>query len=127
MNKILDQLKFNNDGLIPVIIQDHETHEVLMLAYMNREAVERSLAGPYVTFWSRSRKKFWVKGEDSGHTQEVKKIFLDCDEDALLIQVDQKVAACHEGFRSCFFREIEKDRLQVVGKRLFDPKEVYKK
>lgn len=127
MNKILDQLKFNNDGLIPVIIQDHENHEVLMLAYMNREAVERSLAGPYVTFWSRSRKKFWVKGEDSGHTQEVKKIFLDCDEDALLIQVDQKVAACHEGFRSCFFREIEKDRLQVVGKRLFDPKEVYKK
>ena len=127
MNKILDQLKFNNDGLIPVIIQDQKSHEVLMLAYMNREAVEKTLQGPYVTFWSRSRKKFWVKGEDSGHTQEVKNVFLDCDEDSLLIQVDQKVAACHEGFRSCFFREIEGDRLQTVGERVFNPKEVYKK
>ena len=124
---LLDQLKFDQNGLIAAIIQDYQTGDVLMFAYMNREAVEKTLQGPYVTFWSRSRKKLWVKGEESGHTQEVKGVFYDCDADALLIQVDQKVAACHEGYRSCFFRKIEGDHSHIVAKKIFDPKETYRK
>lgn len=124
---ILDQLKFDENGLIAAIIQDYKNDQVLMFAYMNREAVERTLQGPFVTYWSRSRKKFWLKGEESGHTQEVKEIFYDCDGDALLIKVDQKVAACHEGYRSCFFRKIENGESKVIAERIFDPKTVYKK
>lgn len=127
---ILDKLKFDENGLIAAIIQDHQTHEVLMFAFMNREAVEKTLKGPYVTFWSRSRKKLWVKGEESGHTQEVKAVYYDCDADALLIKVDQKVAACHEGYRSCFFRKIDGPEAKdshVIAERLFDPKATYKK
>lgn len=127
MNPIVNQLKFDGDGLIGAIIQDHKTGEVLMFAFMNREAVERTLKGPYVTFWSRSRKKYWVKGEESGHTQEVKEVFYDCDGDALLIKVDQKVAACHEGYRSCFFRRIDGDESQVIAEKIFDPDTTYKK
>ncbi len=123
----LDQLKFDSEGLIPAIIQDHDTNEVLMVAFMNREAVEKTLAGPYATFWSRSRKRLWVKGEESGHTQTVKEVFLDCDSDALLIKVDQKVAACHEGYRSCFFRKVESGKSRIVGKPIFNPKETYKR
>lgn len=124
---IIDELKFDENGLISAIIQDHKTGEVLMFAFMNREAVEKTLQGPYVTFWSRSRKKLWVKGEESGHTQAVKEVFFDCDGDALLIKVDQKVAACHEGYRSCFFRKIEGDGSKVIAERLFDPKQTYQK
>lgn len=124
---ILNELKFNEEGLIAAIVQDSKNGEILMLAYMNREAVEKTLRGPYVTFYSRSRNKLWVKGEESGHTQEVKEVFYDCDADALLIKVDQKVAACHEGYRSCFYRKIEGDKSMVVAKRLFDPKQIYKK
>jgi phosphoribosyl-AMP cyclohydrolase len=123
----LPPFKFDENGLISAIIQDAQTNEVLMFAHMNREALEKTIKGPYVTFWSRSRKKLWVKGEESGHTQEVKEIFYDCDADALLIKVDQKVAACHEGYRSCFFRKIENGEGKVTGKRLFDPKATYKK
>ena len=124
---MISQLKFDADGLIPAVIQDHRTGEVLMVAQMNREAVEKTLKGPCVTFWSRSRKKLWVKGEESGHTQAVKEVFYDCDADALLIKVDRKVAACHEGYRSCFFRKIEKGETKVIAERLFDPKQIYKK
>lgn len=124
---ILNQLKFDENGLIAAVIQDYKNNDVLMFAFMNREAVEKTLQGPYVTYWSRSRKKLWVKGEDSGHTQEVKEIFYDCDGDTLLIKVDQKVAACHEGYRSCFFRKIEKGESKVIAERVFDPKAVYKK
>ena len=127
MDSILNQLKFDKNGLIAAIIQDDQTNEVLMFAFMNREAVERTLKGPHVTLWSRSRKKIWVKGEESGHTQEVKEIYYDCDADALLIKVDQKVAACHEGYRSCFFRKIEDGQSKIVAKRIFDPKVTYKK
>ncbi len=127
MNPILKELKFDEDGLIPAIGQDYKNNEVLMFAFMNREAVEKTLKGPYATFWSRSRNKLWVKGEESGHTQEVKEVFYDCDGDVLLIKVDQKVAACHEGYRSCFFRKIEGDESKVIAKRLFDPKSTYKK
>lgn len=127
MNPILNQLKFDEQGLISAVIQDHKTGEVLMFAFMNREAVEKTLQGPYVTFWSRSRKKLWVKGEESGHTQEVKEVYYDCDGDALLIKVDQKVAACHEGYRSCFFRKVENGAAKIVAGKVFNPKETYKK
>ncbi len=127
MSSILNELKFNPEGLIAAIIQDAKTGEVLMFAYMNREAVAKTLEGPFVTFWSRSRKKLWVKGEESGHTQTVKEVLYDCDADALLIKVEQKVAACHEGYRSCFFRKIEKSETKVIAKKVFEPKEIYKK
>ncbi|MBI2082774.1 MAG: phosphoribosyl-AMP cyclohydrolase [Deltaproteobacteria bacterium] len=127
MNSVIDQLKFDENGLITAVIQDYNNNEVLMVAHMNREAVEKTLKGPYVTFWSRSRKKLWVKGEESGHTQEVKEVFIDCDADTLLIKVDQKVATCHEGYRSDFFRKIEKGKIEIIAEKIFEPKEIYKK
>lgn len=119
-------LKYNDDGLIPAIVQDSDTGEVLMMAYMNREAVEKTLASGETWFWSRSRKKFWHKGETSGNTQKINDIYYDCDRDTLLIRVVQKGAACHEGYYSCFHYRIEKDgTAAVVGDRCFDPEEVY--
>jgi phosphoribosyl-AMP cyclohydrolase len=116
------------DGLIPVIIQDASTHEVLMLGYMNQEAWEKTIKTGRASFWSRSRKKIWVKGETSKHFQEVKEIYLDCDGDTLLLKVDQiGGAACHMGFRSCFHQRYEERKWKVSGKRIFDPKEVYGK
>ncbi|HSB03960.1 MAG TPA: phosphoribosyl-AMP cyclohydrolase [Thermodesulfobacteriota bacterium] len=113
-------------GLIPVIIQDASTDEILMMAYMNQGAWEETLKTRKATFWSRSRRKFWIKGETSGHFQEVKEIFLDCDGDTLLLKVDQKGgAACHTGFRSCFHQRFEKGEWKVSGEKVFDPKEVY--
>ncbi len=116
------------NGLIPVIIQDASTHEVLMLGYMNQEAWEETLRTKRASFWSRSRKKLWIKGETSGHFQEIREIYLDCDGDTLLLKVNQiGGAACHTGFRSCFHRQYEEDGWKVIGKRIFDPKEVYGK
>ena len=116
------------DGLIPVIIQDASTNEVLMLGYMNREAWEKTLATKRSSFWSRSRQRLWVKGETSGHFQEVKEIYLDCDGDTLLFKVNQiGGAACHTGFRSCFHRRYEEGGWKVLGERVFEPKEVYGK
>ena len=116
------------DGLIPVIIQDATTREVLMLGYMNREAWEKTVGTGRASFWSRSRKKIWVKGEISGNYQEVREIRLDCDGDTLLLKVDQiGGAACHTGFQSCFHQRYEKGKWKVFGKRIFDPKEVYGK
>jgi len=115
-------------GLIPVIIQDASTNEVLMLGYMNRASWKKTLETKKASFWSRSRKKIWVKGETSGHFQKIKGIYLDCDGDTLLLRVDQiGGAACHTGFRSCFHRRLEKGKWKVFGKRIFDPKEVYGK
>src|SRR5882724_7510978 len=102
-----DQLKFNPDGLIPAIIQEKATGRVLMMAWMNRESLEKTIATGKTHFWSRSRKKFWMKGESSGHTQSVKDISFDCDGDTILIQVEQIGAACHEGYKSCFFRSVD--------------------
>lgn len=114
------------DGFIPAIIQDAQTGEVLMLGYMNREAWEKTLKTKRTSFWSRSRKRIWVKGEQSGHFQEIKEIYLDCDGDTLLLKVDQKGgAACHTGFRSCFHHRYEEEGWRVSGKQIFDPKEVY--
>lgn len=102
-----DKLKFTADGLIPAIIQEQSTGRVLMMAWMNRASLETTVATGKTHFWSRSRQKFWMKGESSGHVQLVKDIAFDCDGDTLLIQVEQTGAACHEGFKSCFFRSVE--------------------
>ncbi len=123
----MKKLSFNKEGLIPVIIQDIETGEVLMMAWMNREALEKTLGTGKTHFWSRSRKRFWLKGEASGHYQLVREIRVDCDEDALLIKVEQVKAACHTGYRSCFFRKVNgKGELELVAKKVFEPKKVYK-
>lgn len=116
------------DGLIPVVIQDASTHQVLMLGYMNQQAWEETLRSKRVTFWSRSRNKLWQKGETSGHFQEVKEILLDCDGDTLLIRANQiGGAACHTGYRSCFHHRFEDGEWKLSGERIFDPKEVYGK
>jgi len=124
---LLSQLKYDADGLIPAIIQDAENGEVLMMGWMDREAVQRTLSGEKVCFWSRSRKKYWVKGETSGHYQLVKGVYVDCDMDVLLIKVSQVGAACHAGYRSCFFREVTPGGLAVIAEQIVDPDEVYKK
>lgn len=125
----LDQLKFGRDGLIPAIIQDAKDGRVLMMAWMNRESLEQTIVRRQTVFWSRSRQKFWVKGETSGHVQQVKDIAVDCDGDALLIKVEQVGAACHEGYRSCFFRSFTEggDGLRVTEARLVNPDEIYRK
>ena len=115
-------------GLIPAIVQDHKTGEVLMLAFMNEEAWEHSLATDRATYYSRSRQKLWIKGESSGNLQHIKEIRIDCDNDTVLLKVEQVgEAACHTGHRSCFYQKVEDGAVQVVGEPLFDPKEVYKK
>ena len=103
---LLAQVRFNADGLVPAIAQSADTGEVLMLAYMNREALEETIATGRVCYWSRSRQRLWRKGESSGHTQRLIGLSLDCDGDALLVRVEQKGAACHTGARSCFFRKL---------------------
>ena len=115
-------------GLAPAIAQDAESGEVLMLAWMNREAYEETLRTKRACYFSRSRNKLWRKGEESGHIQEVKEVLIDCDADTILLKVHQVGgAACHEGYKSCFFRRVGPEGLQVVGTRVFDPKQVYKK
>ncbi len=110
------------DRLIPAIAQDVKTREVLMLAYMNAEALEKTIETGRAHYWSRSRKKLWLKGESSGHVQMVREIRIDCDQDAVLLLIDQEGGACHTGYRSCFYRNIEGD---VVGEKVFEPEDVY--
>jgi phosphoribosyl-AMP cyclohydrolase len=115
-------------GLIPAIAQDFKTGEVLMLAYMNRESWEATLASGKATYYSRSRKSLWVKGETSGHVQWVKEIRIDCDNDTLLLKVDPVGgAACHTGYRSCFYQKVVNQSIVLDGQKVFDPEEVYKK
>ena len=125
--QILSEIKFDRDGLVAAIIQDETNNQVLMLGYMNAEAITATVNTGRVCFWSRSRQKLWIKGETSGHTQNVKSIAVDCDGDALLIKVEQKVAACHVGYRSCFFREVSPDgeSTRVVGEKVFEAESVY--
>lgn len=112
-------LKYDDKGLVAAIIQDDENDQVLMLAYMNAEAVRRTLDTRRVTYWSRSRQQYWVKGETSGFTQELQSAYYDCDKDALLLRVIQKGAACHEGYRSCFFRRIDQgDEPEIIADQL---------
>ena len=116
-----------NDGLLPAIAQDAETGEVLMLAWMNREAFEETQQTGRAVYFSRSRNRLWRKGEESGHAQEVVGVYVDCDADTILLKVRQVGAACHEGYRSCFFRQVDGDDVKVVAERLIDPQNVYKK
>ena len=124
-----DKLKFDSNGLIPAIIQEQGTGRVLMMAWMNRASLEKTIATGKTHFWSRSRQKFWMKGETSGHVQQVKDIAFDCDGDTLLIQVEQTGAACHEGYKSCFFRSIESDgkSFKITESQLQKPEEIYRK
>ncbi|MBP5182517.1 MAG: phosphoribosyl-AMP cyclohydrolase [Lentisphaeria bacterium] len=116
-------------GLIPAIAQDYKTNKVLMLAYINEESWNETLKSGRATYWSRSRKKLWKKGEESGNVQEVKEILVDCDMDTVIFKVDQiGGSACHEGYPSCFFRKLNDDgSLSIVEERVFDPSKVYKK
>jgi len=116
-----------NNGLIPAIAQDYKTGVVLMLAYMNEHAFDETLKSKKATYYSRSRQTLWKKGETSGHVQHVKEIRVDCDNDTILLKVDQAGnAACHKGYKSCFFSKVEDNDLKIVETKIFDPKEVYK-
>lgn len=131
------RLEINGEKLVIAIAQDYETNDILMVAFMNKEAVEQSLKTKKAHYYSTSRSKQWLKGESSGNIQIIKEVFIDCDADAIILKVDQKGAACHEGYRSCFFRqldinqeEIDIDNLtdnevKIIAERLFDPKEMY--
>ena len=124
-----EKLKWTSDGLIPAIIQEASTGRVLMMAWMNRASLEKTVETGKTHFWSRSRQKFWMKGEESGHTQSVKDIAFDCDGDTLLIQVEQTGAACHEGYKSCFFRSVENKsaEFKITEAQLQKPEEIYAK
>lgn len=116
-----------NNGLIPAVVQDYITGEVLMLAYMNEQAFEETLKTGKATYYSRSRKSLWIKGETSGHIQLVKEIRVDCDLDTILLKVEQiGGAACHKGYKSCFFSKVEENNLKITESIVFDPDEVYK-
>ena len=124
----LDQLKFDADGLMPVVVQDDANGQVLMVAYVNRAAVERTLATGLVHTYSRSRGRLALKGESSRHFQHVRSVHTDCDRDVLLVKVTQDVAACHEGYRSCFHRQLGDDgQWHTADAKRFDPDEVYSK
>ena len=115
-------------GLVPAVAQDAATGQVLMVAWMNQDAYEETVRTGRAVYFSRSRNRLWRKGEESGNVQEVKEIYLDCDADTILLKVHQiGDAACHEGYKSCFFRRVDGDKLTVIGERVFDPKVVYKK
>ena len=122
------QPKFDADGLIPAIVTDAASGDLLMFAWMNAESLAATIETRIAHFWSRSRAKLWKKGEESGNVQQVLGIYLDCDADTILLKVKQVGgAACHEGYQSCFFRQITPAGLKVVGERVFDPQQVYKK
>jgi phosphoribosyl-AMP cyclohydrolase len=115
-------------GLLPAIVQDYETGDVLMLAYMNRESWLKTLETGRATFWSRSRNALWIKGETSGHVQLVREVMIDCDEDTILLKVEQSGgAACHTGYRSCFYRRLVDGKVDVMGQKIFNPEDVYRK
>lgn len=119
---MIDKINFDKNGLVPAIIQDYKTGQVLMLAYMNAESLGKTLESGKTWFYSRSRQSLWMKGESSGHVQEVKEILYDCDEDTLLIKVEQTGVACHTGHYSCFYRNSEGEEIE---KEIFDPEKIY--
>lgn len=129
MDEQLKGLKFDGNGLIPAIVQDVSTREVLMMAWMNAESVELTVRTGKTHFYSRSRGKLWLKGESSGHVQRVRSVRTDCDKDCLLVEVEQEGAACHDGYYSCFYRwhEVGGKDWRVEGRLVFDPKTVYHK
>jgi phosphoribosyl-AMP cyclohydrolase len=121
--------KFNSDGLIPAIVQDSKTNRVLMMAWMNATSIEKTVETGLMHYWSRSRRKLWLKGETSGHTQKVVRWFKDCDADTLLFQVEQTSGACHTGYESCFFQGLNADGslAEITEQPLFDPEKTYAK
>jgi len=124
---LLEKVSFNDKGLLPIIVQDINGGEVLMMAWMNKEALKKTITSGKAHFWSRSRKKLWLKGESSGHYQLVREMWIDCDEDTLLIKVEQIKAACHKGYKSCFFRKINKEgKIELIGEKVFEPGKIYK-
>lgn len=125
MKEIIEKVKFDEKGLVLAIIQDLKG-EVLMAAYMNEYALKKTLETGMMHYYSRSRKKIWLKGEQSSHFQFVREIFIDCDGDALLFKVEQKGGACHEGYYTCFFRRFKEGKFEIVKEKIFEPKEVYK-
>ena len=123
----LDEIRFNDDGLIPVVAQDVGSGKVLMLAWMNREALRLTAEKKQAVYWSRSRQKLWHKGEESGHVQQVREIRFDCDEDVILLKVEQTGGiACHTGRESCFYRQLQGDQWVVVDDVIKDPKDIYR-
>lgn len=123
----LDEVRWTEDGLVPVIAQDAESGEILMFAWMNREALARTVAEGRAVYWSRSRQRLWPKGEESGHVQRVKDIRLDCDKDVVLLKIEQVGGiACHTGRRSCFFHRLEAGQWRAVEPVLKDPAEIYR-
>ena len=127
MDAQLEGLKFDANGMIPAIVQDHRTGEVLMMAWMNRESLAKTVETGKTHFYSRSRGKLWLKGETSGHTQKVVRWFADCDADTLLFEVEQVGGACHTGFESCFFQELDQSGAPkpLTEDRVFNPEEAY--
>jgi phosphoribosyl-AMP cyclohydrolase len=122
--------KFDDNGLIPVIAQDSKTGQVLMVAFMNREALDLTIKTGKATYYSRSRKKLWTKGEQSGHMQKVDQLFVDCDQDCILLKVTVDSGQCHTGYQSCFYRALKKgtvDQLDFIAKKVYDPAKVYDK
>jgi phosphoribosyl-AMP cyclohydrolase len=123
------RLKVKGEDLIIAVVQDYKTNEVLMVAFMNREALKKTIETGNAHYWSTSRGKLWLKGESSGHLQKVEGILTDCDEDAVILKVQQEGAACHEGYYSCFFRELSKEEddvnLKIIKEKVFQPENVY--
>jgi len=121
----VDRVKFDSHGLVVVVAQDFKSKDVLMVAYMNRESLERTINEGIACYWSRSRQKLWVKGETSGNKQKVKEIRIDCDRDAIVLLVEQKGGACHTGYDTCFFTRYKDGKEEIVGTKVFNPDEVY--
>ena len=122
--------KFDQNGLIPAIAQDASTGQVLMVAYMNREALDVTIESGYGTYFSRSRQKLWKKGEESGHRQKIEQILVDCDQDCLILKVTVDAGQCHVGYQSCFYRALKRNsdkELEFIEEKVYDPKEAYKK
>jgi phosphoribosyl-AMP cyclohydrolase len=127
IEQVLDSLSFNDDGLIPAIAQQHDSGEVLMMAWMNRDAITATLEEGRVVYWSRSRQALWHKGESSNQVQTLKEMRWDCDSDTLLLQVDQDGVACHTGRRNCFFNAVRDGKIEIIAEVEIDPDQLYKK
>jgi phosphoribosyl-AMP cyclohydrolase len=125
--KVISNVKFNSDGLVPVVVQDAKSRDILMLAWMNIEALRETLQTKEMCYFSRSRNQLWRKGETSGQTQNLKEIMIDCDSDTLLAQVEQSGVACHTGRMSCFFKTVKEDDLHINQEVIISPEELYKK
>lgn len=127
LEETVKDLKYDASGLIPAIIVDAASKAVLMVAYMNQTSLLETIRTGKTHFWSRSRQKYWMKGESSGHTQDVQAVYTDCDKDTVVFEVIQHGAACHDGYLSCFYRKLAADGdWEIIGQPLFDPKKVYK-